>query len=153
MATVDAPVADTDRMHIVLGLGALEGYPVIFEKERLSVEDVLAGIPDEDLEEIGLSEVQISVLRLRVWAYTKLGYERCNDKVDGVHSLNLLELEADSMGKAMRLDKDTLRTIFPSVGTRRAFLNATAAELASKDNEQASKYISNVQFKMDQQFP
>ena len=44
MATVDAPVADTDRMHIVLGLGALEGYPVIFEKERLSVEDVLAGM-------------------------------------------------------------------------------------------------------------
>lgn len=45
-----------------------------------------------------------------VWAFKKLGYERGKDQIDSDESMNLSELDTDSMEKATKLGKRTRTT-------------------------------------------
>ena len=100
--------APTFNIDTLMGLGILLRHAEEFVKQKIDIGSV-RGIPDEDLEELGLNKKEIDVLRLRVWAFTKLGPERYEEQLDGVASLDLLEVEVNSIEDAVKLNKEAQR--------------------------------------------
>ena len=114
----------------VLGSGLLIPHVAAFKDEGFTVKILKGHIPDEDLDELGLSAIAISAFRLRIWALCKLGDDTFHEKNDGVSSIDLLEQRSPSIRTALTLKSEDLKKIFKRMATRRVFLNAVQQELS-----------------------
>ncbi|KAK3236173.1 hypothetical protein CYMTET_53666 [Cymbomonas tetramitiformis] len=97
------------------------------------VEILKGDVPDDDLEELGLSPEAISVFRMRLWTLSQLGDDLFQEKKDGVSSIDLLEQRAPGKTGALKLNNESLKEDFQRMATRRVFLNANRAHQAAKN--------------------
>ncbi|KAK3247846.1 hypothetical protein CYMTET_42671 [Cymbomonas tetramitiformis] len=127
----------------VLGSGLLLPHVAAFVDEGFTVKILKGHIPDEDLDELGLSPVAISAFRLRIWALCKLGDDTFHEKNDGVSSIDLLERRSPSVRTALTLKSEDLKKIFKRMATRRVFLNAVQQELSKTPAARPSSAHAN----------
>ncbi|KAK3235690.1 hypothetical protein CYMTET_54131 [Cymbomonas tetramitiformis] len=113
----------------VLGGGLLHRHVVAFTEEGFTTDILKGHIPDDDLEELGLSQVGISVFCMRIWTLAALGDDLFQEKIDGASSIDLLEQRATNKNMLMNLTNNSLKKIFKRMATRRVFLNAVECEL------------------------
>ena len=82
----------TVSIETILGKGSLAKHVSTFVAENMDLDGLVEGIPDDDLVELGLSNSEIEVIRLRLWVFSILGEARYLEEIDGFASVDLLPL-------------------------------------------------------------